>query len=243
MAVFIKVNRKNREKLFGELKDILGKTWLDIAREFSISRAMLFNYRKGSYPIPDSLFTELIKKTGIKIPSKKILKTVYLKKEISIPQLNEELAEILGVLNGDGYLGKRPYEICITGSKLERDYFLYIKKLLEKLFNLNFKISYQENKIRIRTYSKDLVLFLNKQYNLPIGKKTGNLTVPLKLKQNKNFLKAYIRGLFDTDGSIYIRRKKEPVLEIISIDKNYLEEVRKALGSLGISGGISSKNL
>lgn len=243
MAIFIKLNKKNKEKLFGELKKRSGDTWDNIAKELLVSRSMLFNYVNGNYSIPGVLFTKIIKKTKIKIPFKKILKTVYLKKEIKIPQLNEELSEILGALNGDGYLGKKPYEICITGSKLENEYFSYLKRILEKSFNLNFKISYQENRIRIRSYSKELILFLNKQYNLPIGRKTGNLMIPFRLKKNKNFLRAYLRGLFDTDGSIYIRRKKEPVLEIISVDKNYLEEIKKALEYLGFKVGTSGKNL
>ena len=51
-------------------------------------------------------------------------------------------------------------------------------------------------------------------------------------------MKAYLRGLFDTDGTIYVRRKKEPVIEISSADKNYLKEIKDKLLVLGFKAGI-----
>lgn len=243
MVIFVKIDDKNRKILFDSLKESFKETWKKIAKEFQISKAMLFYYKNGKYPIPRFLFDNLIKIGKVNIIYKEINKPQrFLKKEITLPSLNEKLAEVLGAINGDGYVSDINYEISITGSKLDKDYHQHLKEILENLFDLKFKLICQESKVRLKTYSKELAHFLNKTYDVPLGKKTGRLRIPKKLNKKK-LLIAYVRGLFDTDGSIYIRRKKDIVVEIISINPNYLAEIKNVLKTLGFKAGISGKNL
>ena len=84
---------------------------------------------------------------------------------------------------------------------------------------------------------------MNKEYGIPIGKKKGQLHIPLQLQKNEGFLKSYLRGLFDTDGSLYFRRKSGKVISIISRDHSFLKEVKNALKQLNFSPSLSGKNL
>ena len=52
-----------------------------------------------------------------------------------------------------------------------------------------------------------------------------------------------MRGLFDTDGSVYRRRKRDIVASIISRDPPFLEQVAKALREMGFNPSVSGKNL
>ena len=74
---------------------------------------------------------------------------------------------------------------------------------------------------------------------MPKGNKIGKLKIPLQVLKSRVLLRSYIRGLFDTDGSFYIRRKKDPVIEITSIDNNFLKEIQNALILLGFNARIS----
>ena len=147
---------------------------------------------------------------------------------------------------GDGYIGENPYEVAITENSLEDLKHIYkVKGIIKSLFGLDFKVKFDKNKnaVYLRCYSKPLVLFLNEKFNFPIGKKKGKLKVPFFIAQDCNYFKYFVRGLFDTDGSIYIRRKKNLVLEIISADFKFLEEIKHFLNTLNYNAGRSGKNL
>lgn len=224
----------DREYLFKRLKDNISISWDKFYPRLNIGRAMFFNYLKGKYLIPEHLFYELEKIAKIKIDKvKKICKTKGLEKEISNPTLNTQLAEILGILNGDGYLSPKNYEISVVGDKKEKNHFIYMKKLFEKAFGIHFKIETMNHALKLRAYSKKLVFLLNNVYSLPLGKKKGKLRIPKQVKGDSELLRAYIRGLFDTDGCFHIRRKNDPVIEITSADLRYLSEVKTSLIFLG----------
>lgn len=71
----------------------------------------------------------------------------------------------------------------------------------------------------------------------------GKLKIPEQIKNSRRFLISYLRGLFDTDGTIYIRRKKDLVLEISSADGRFLKEVNESLCSLGFNSRKYKKHL
>ncbi len=159
-----------------------------------------------------------------------------------MPPLNKELAEIFGILNGDGHLSRINYEISVIGNvKTDIDYFKYLKKKFEKAFGRGFKIEKFESYIKLRAYSVNLVNWLHNYHHLPKGKKKGNLSISNKILNNRSLLVPYFRGLFDTDGTFYIRRGNEPVIEISSADKKYLQQIRKGISSLGFNVGIGEK--
>jgi hypothetical protein len=157
---------------------------------------------------------------------------------IQIPPINEDLLELVGALNGDGHISRKKYDISITGGiSSDEKYLYYLSKKISSLFGLKFKMSQHADFIRIRGYSKELSNFLVDKFNVPTGKKKGHLRIPSIATLSPTLFLAYIRGLFDTDGTFYIRRGKDPVIEISSADKDYLNSVQKQLIGLGFSFG------
>lgn len=235
MPIFIQLQRKDREDIFSVLKEKYSGSWEKIYPIFGISRAMFFNYLSGRNLIPFEIFILLQEKTGMKVINcKKIIRNKYTEKIIKLPKMNSDFCEILGVLNGDGHVSGLNYEISVVGNLHETEYAKYLKNLLEDRLNLQFRLTLEPTKFKIRTYSKKLALYLHKEYGLPLGNKMGSLRVPQIIKAKKERIYPYIRGLFDTDGCFHIRRKKDPMISIASADPRYLEDVRIALESIGI---------
>lgn len=234
MVLFIHLSDMNRKKFFSSLKKSIEIPWDKFYPKYKISRTMFFNYLSGRYDIPKNLFNKWVGLTSLEnIKFKEIEKSRFLPKEISEIIVDEKLAEIFGVLNGDGHLAIHNYEINVVMSYLEKDYIFRLKKLFENKFGISFILTRKGTAIKLRGYSKGLSNILSSEYRLPIGKKLGRLKIPKIVYQNDIFLSFYLRGLFDTDGSFYTRRNNEPVMEISSADKRFLAEVKGALEKLG----------
>ncbi|MBS3081943.1 hypothetical protein J4416_03360 [Candidatus Pacearchaeota archaeon] len=234
MSNFVRIKEEDRIKIFNDLKKEIGIPWREFYFKFKISKGSFFNYLSGRNAIPEELFNSWSTLARINIRDKNIIsKPSYKKKIISNFKLDKDLAEILGVLNGDGHVSKFKYEICVVGSILERDYYNYLKMLFEKKFGTQFTLREEGTKFKLRLYSKELSNRLVKYYGLPKGNKIGKLSIYSKLWKSKNMLKRYIRGLYDTDGCFHIRRKNDPMISITSADSLFLQDIIKALNYLG----------
>jgi hypothetical protein len=235
MSEFIILNNKEKVKLFLRTKENKHLSLNKLPKLLGISRTSLFNYYSRNWPIPLELFKKLKKYSKIKnIKTKKINKTRFLKNNPTIPILDKFLSEILGILNGDGHISKYKYEINVVSDSRDIEYNEYIKDLFEKTFEIPMSsIKLKGNAIKLRIYSIDLHKELTLKYNLPIGKKKGNLKIPKAILSSRDFLIPYLRGLFDTDGSFYLRRDFEPVIQFTSADIVFLNEIRSVLINLG----------
>jgi len=168
-------------------------------------------------------------------------------KEIKIPKKDEKLAEFIGIALGDGNIHSyikskkiRNYSIRIAGdSRHDYEYLTkYVSKLSQGLFSLEPKFHYRTgtNCMYLSLYGLKLV-----QYFSELGLKPGNkiknkLTIPDWVWKKDSYLKACIRGLYDTDGSVYELLPHWPGLfQIYFSNKNLtlLRDVRKALIKLG----------
>lgn len=130
-------------------------------------------------------------------------------KLIHTPNYSENLAELMGIFLGDGHLSK--YQASITtNSKTDYDHALFSGYLIKKLFGISTTIKKKkyENTVNVVASSKNLV---NKLHSLgmPIGNKIqNNLTIPSWIYSKQTYQRAFIRGLFDTDGCIYLDNHK-----------------------------------
>lgn len=236
MTIFLSIKDSERGKFFEKLKSQIGYSWEKFYPKYDISRATFFNYLSGRKDIPKKLFLEWQKLIGnFPISFKEEERQEYLPKSIPKISMDKKLSEIIGILNGDGHLSKVNYEVCVVGDLKEKNYFTYMKKLFEDKLGILFTLREEKAYYKLRCYCKELSEFLSRTYKLPKGNKLGKLKIPKAIKQNGTLLKSYIRGLYDTDGSFYIRRKKDPVVQITSADNSFLKEVRNALVILGFT--------
>lgn len=168
-------------------------------------------------------------------------------KKILIPPENEKLSELIGIILGDGNLythqekKSSSYMIRITGDgNKDREYLLeYVKPLCESLFGLEIKVREHRtfNELFIVINSKNALQFLVSK-GLKEGDKIKNkVGIPKWIVNNKRFLRACIRGLIDTDGSLYELKPHWPGLWQIcftSKSRRIITDVRNGLIELGI---------
>ncbi|MDO8628472.1 MAG: LAGLIDADG family homing endonuclease [Nanoarchaeota archaeon] len=238
----------DQKNFISDCKKSSGFTWEGIASYLGVSRAMAFLYYNSACQLP---FDRYLALCGLVGQSPNISLAVEAKgtmTTINVPRvLDESLAELLGILAGDGHISAKNYEVNVAGHKfLDKEYHKeHVALLFFDIFGLSvrFKECLIKKARHLRVYSKELAFYLSNNFGLPLGKKLGHLHIPSMLFDNLVFLKCFLRGLFDTDGSIYKRRKRDLVVSIISKDTVFLSEVASALSLLGFHPSVSGKNL
>lgn len=170
---------------------------------------------------------------------------VDIKKGIRLPtEYSEDLAYFCGILAGDGHIqfGKNNYDLVCAGNPLDEQelYTKILSPIVQDLFNIKIKSQHfpDSGTFGFRFSSKLVVLFLVRCLGLPANKKYDQLQIPSWIKQTESFLKAYIRGLADTDFCICLKKRYKkvayyPVVSGVSKSKSYIEEIALALESFG----------
>jgi len=158
-------------------------------------------------------------------------------KKIKLPKkMSEELAEEIGVHMGDGCLSYNKNYFSVKCNKKEEKYFIdYLFKLYNHLYNLDLKLMRLSSVSGFEIYSRAIFEFKNKVIGLPYGEKVWRLNIPQPIIETKNrrIYCSFIRGLFDTDGCVYIRYKRYPIISITIKSKiliNQLADMFKKLG-------------
>ncbi len=157
------------------------------------------------------------------------------------------LAELIGIILGDGNInlykkGKKVgvYQTKIAGHyKKDKEYHLnYIKPLCKSLFNLKVKesIDPKDNERFLFLSSKELIEFFKKHGLEPGNKITNQLTIPKWIFKKEPYLKVCLRGLIDTDGSVFRMSKEDPKLiriNFVNLNHTLLKDTRRAFIKLG----------
>lgn len=165
------------------------------------------------------------------------------KKNITIPPKDEKLAEFVGIMLGDGNIYSRAdkgiFQIKITSNSFtDRDFVInFIKPLIENLFKLKVSVSFDKGRqgMNLRVASVDLVAFLSSLGLISGDKIKNKVTIPPWIKVDNNLLISCIRGLIDTDGTVF-RTSKTSNRWVIGFKNNnriLLEDVRNGLIDLG----------
>lgn len=130
-------------------------------------------------------------------------------RKITFPSNSTSLAELLGILAGDGYVGN--YQTTMTtNSKTDLEHVLHTKSLFAKLFDIPVSISYRQGKKAcvVVVSSKEISRFLVKKGLVQGHKIRGNLGMPTWIRLKESYRIAFTRGLFDTDGCVYVDKHK-----------------------------------
>lgn len=152
-------------------------------------------------------------------------------------KITPELAELIGVLIGDGYIYRshRKYTVGFVGSpKTDREYYVKLQRLVFSVWNKKVQIKERENGLRITFNSKEIVSFLINDLGIPHGEgKCEKVIIPNKIINNWNLARHTIRGIVDTDGSIFTAKKpgspNYPSIEITTTSHNLALQLRKIL--------------
>lgn len=126
-------------------------------------------------------------------------------KSTIIPRHSARLAELIGILMGDGHIGLYQASV-VTNSDTDFHHALFIKTLIEGLFKIQVPIyTRRDKKACVVTISSKSVCHFFTTQGIPKGNKiTNGMNVPRWIKEKASYRKAFVRGLFDTDGCVYI---------------------------------------
>jgi len=252
----IKLIKSKQRELILNFKNENKLTWAQLAEFLNVKKGALLEWYHENNLVPKEVFEKLSSNSD---NDKYILEekpenwgkqkggfsSSGSTKRITIPNYSVKLAELVGVILGDGnihILNKHSYMLRIAGHSIQdKDYLSnYVYNLCDELFNITPKIyiSRRSNEMLVLIHSKAVVEFLIKIGLLSGNKITSHVNIPLWIISNKVYLQACLRGLIDTDGSIFKMSNKDPHLLRISFtnyNNTLLVTTRNAFGMLDYS--------
>jgi len=245
----VKIPKKLINEILLGYKSAHNLTWKEFADVVGVSRYTIrYDWRKNGNTIPESMLKNILKlhpsirwvsiKDQIKILEpywgQKKGKRSRVKKEIEIKHLEDsgDFAELYGILLGDGCIYSNLTGFCISGNSVLDKHYLesYVSDLIFRLFNLRPKIYYSKEakSVRCVLYSKAIARLLVRR-GFPKGyKKINKVKIPNRLFKKKSLIRACIRGINDTDGSIYHQKNSKIILDICIKTKSLLDSTIRA---------------
>jgi intein/homing endonuclease len=254
----VRFHKGKQRELLHSFKTHNGFTWPQVAASLGVKYGALHEWINEKVLLPQHIYDKLdpdrkyqehviemlsdnwgLSKGGMLSPGST--------KSITIPEHSEELAELCGIILGDGNMNqfidgkkRRSYDIRIAGhAELDHTYLeSHVAGLFRRLFGVNHLISkrHSSNAMYLVINSRKVLRFLY-GLGLSIGrKKYDNPRIPEWIRQNPQFLASCIRGLFDTDGSIHRMSGRDANLLRITFTSYYpslMTDVREGLQSLG----------
>lgn len=165
--------------------------------------------------------------------------------EISFPDIvDEKLAEIIGAHLGDGTLTK--YFLRISGDKrYDIHYFNYLSSLIEKTIKMKPTIRPENNRntLYLEVRSREFCKEMHERFGIPYGDKIkGNASIPNEILKKHELMKACIRGLIDTDGSV-CRRDNYMCLAFDSRNKILINHVWNFCSDINVFTYRSSEQI
>lgn len=182
-------------------KNKIRKTLREIAKKAGVSKTTIVRRIAGQNIENKELVDKLLEEYYSKFNDEHTTK-YYKNKQIDIeyPEfINEDIAYVIGLLVGDGNISKKGRVVCLTSgdSEIIENY----SKIIKENFNLNVKISKNENRFRAKVYSKQFRNLLTNCFQLTIGKSAEIKNIPeIILKSKKEIVSKFLSGLFDADG-------------------------------------------
>lgn len=171
---------------------------------------------------------------------------IFYKKQIKKPKQSAKLAEFIGICMGDGSITK--YQVTISFNDVDDyEYMIIVKNMIFDLFNIACKIQKRNDSKCSNLVISSLEL---SEYLQSLGVPKGNklragLDVPDWIKKDKHYSKVCIRGLFDTDGSVYLESHNinnkvysYPRLSLVSKSANLRQTVKKIFSHNNINANI-----
>lgn len=173
-------------------------------------------------------------------------------KPIQVPHRSVALAGFIGIMLGDGGIRSR-YQFTVSfNKKTDREFAGHVARLIKRLFGIACNTAKRKG-----AQAADLVVssvsavdFLLKQGLVAGNKVRQHVDMPAWIKHNAEYRKACVRGLFDTDGSLYPHRYKVNgtwyeylKLDFTSCSKPLLNSVQDILGLLGITSSLKGVHI
>ena len=168
-------------------------------------------------------------------------------KGLILPKVTSyKLAYLCGILTGDGSIferkDKKDYGLkCVGNPKDEQElYYEIVGPYFKEVFGFipNIRLQDTNTTFGFVVLSKGLLRFLTDKVGLIKGRKDGKLGIPKIFKKDKEMIRPFNRGLFDTDGCMCFKRRYKdtpyyPVISLSSSSEKLIREVAQELKDIG----------
>ncbi|MBI2656621.1 hypothetical protein HYX03_02695 [Candidatus Woesearchaeota archaeon] len=242
-----------RYKITHELKTILKQRKRELLNSDKRLKWPIKNVIYNNVSISDDLLNEICNKLQININNLDMKKIDFHKEknfgthlnpiEVKFTGVNENFAEFIGIMLGDGNIYKNSVRIMMD--KREIPYREYIKNLGHHLFKLNFNEydAKATNQFRLYKDSKNLTELLL-SYGLKRGNKIKNqVGVPDWILKNEMYSTRCIRGLVDTDGCVFWnKRDKRMYITFSNSSPKLLRDFKSITCKMGLKFANSGPN-
>ena len=172
------------------------------------------------------------------------------RKIIKIPSESVDLAELMGIVFGDGGINNDWQLVITLDSNSDLEYSYFVRKLLIRLFQIKVAIRKRpgQNALVLVCSSTSLVDFLVAKGAVRGNKIIQQINIPGWINDIPNYEKAFVRGLVDTDGCLFTHKhivKGEARNDIgfcfTSCSKKLLASVANILDKLDIKPHIADE--
>lgn len=142
-----------------------------------------------------------LKRLGVKTCREKKEHCNNKRTDIRLPTYSHDLAELLGVLLGDGSITH--FQVCMTLGNKEMAYAKYVLTLMQKIFGGTPRLAVRKSGCRDVYLGSTLATNWLFEQGLVRNKVLSQVDVPAWIFESTVYMRSFLRGFFDTDGSIY----------------------------------------
>lgn len=173
------------------------------------------------------------------------------RKLVNLPDKSEDLAELMGIIYGDGAIGNRWQIVISLNSISDEIYSKYVSNLFTRLFGISASVRKRpnQNTLVVVCSSITVVDYLVDRGAARGSKIMNKLIIPPWILKNSSFTKVFIRGLIDTDGCIYMHKHFTGNKYYVNIglcftnfSTDLVDQVDKVFQEYGINSHKSDKN-
>lgn len=168
----------------------------------------------------------------LNIPISRFRKPGYnnINRKIFVPKVyTAQLAGFIGILLGDGHLS--PTQVTVTlGFKDELGDYVVV--LIEKLFHIKPKRIVTNRGDQVIYFGSTVVVRWLRKMGLVYNKVKFQVDIPKWCFSKRSFIESTIRGLIDTDGSVY-RIRSGLQISFCNRSRPLLQSVRRMFLKLG----------
>lgn len=154
--------------------------------------------------IAESSVYERLRRLGIQTTPERKARYCNRRSDVHLPDESIKLAEFMGIMLGDGHVSH--FQTIVTLGTKELAYVEYVQVLMRQLFGVQAKISVKKTGHRDVYIGSTLVTKWLKKQGLVENKVREQVDVPEWIATKREYLGAFVRGFFDTDGSVYALR-------------------------------------
>ncbi|MEK7140329.1 MAG: hypothetical protein AAB815_00935 [Patescibacteria group bacterium] len=158
---------------------------------------------------------------------------------------NGDLAELIGVVLGDGHICKFPRteSLRIVANSSNHGFIKRYTTIMEKVFDKKPYVSKRKNSnaVDITIYEKNI----SKRLNIPTGARAKYaVRVPFWIKKDRKLIVRYLRGLYEAEGSLsYHPKTYTHKFAFANINNFMLENVFNLVSLLGFKANKGKKQV